>query len=161
MTRATVCVQAPDCSVVGTGEKVLLFRHRPASEQLLLRLTDGDELQEGDLIEVVIAGQRSMAWLTSYPGWILIAINSHFVSKCDSSSCFHCFRCCWSSFARCSVFVALVTLIHTGCRVDVWTVLLCKQTLRSCNIQKQNDKNHQQPQSFLSHRVILIYQDSF
>lgn len=45
--------------MVGAGEKILLFRHQPASEQLLHRLTDHDELQQGDLIEVVIAGQGS------------------------------------------------------------------------------------------------------
>lgn len=56
-----LCVQAPDCSVVGAGEKILLFRHQPASEMLLRRLTDHDELQDGDLIEVIIAGQRSTA----------------------------------------------------------------------------------------------------
>lgn len=47
--------------MVGVGEKVLLFRHQPASELLLQRLTDHDELQDGDLIEVIIAGQRSTA----------------------------------------------------------------------------------------------------
>ncbi len=56
-----MCVQAPDCSVVGVGEKILLFRHQPASEQLLKRLTEHDELKHGDLIEVIVAGQRSTA----------------------------------------------------------------------------------------------------
>lgn len=56
-----LCVQAPDCSVVGVGEKILLFRHQPASELLLQRLMDHEELQDGDLIEVIIAGQRSTA----------------------------------------------------------------------------------------------------
>lgn len=51
------CVQAPDCSLVGPGEKILLFRHQPTSEQLLLRLRAGSQLQDGDLIEVVIAGR--------------------------------------------------------------------------------------------------------
>lgn len=50
------CVQAPDCSLVGPGEKILLFRHQPTSEQLLLRLREGSRLQDGDLIEVVVAG---------------------------------------------------------------------------------------------------------
>lgn len=45
--------------MVGVGEKILLFRHQPASEQVLHRLMDHNELQDGDLIEVVIAGQRS------------------------------------------------------------------------------------------------------
>lgn len=56
------CLQAPDCSVVGVGEKILLFRHQPASEELLRRLTDQDELQHGDLIEVIIAGQAATAF---------------------------------------------------------------------------------------------------
>ncbi|MEQ2190533.1 hypothetical protein XENOCAPTIV_029395 [Xenoophorus captivus] len=50
---------APDCSVVGSGEKILLFRHRLASDELLQRLTDHDELQDGDLIEIIVAGQTS------------------------------------------------------------------------------------------------------
>lgn len=54
-----MCVQAPDCSVVGVGEKVLLFRHQASTEQLLQRLSEHDELQDGDLIEVIIAGQMS------------------------------------------------------------------------------------------------------
>lgn len=53
------CVQAPDCSLVGPGEKILLFRHQPTSEQLLLQLREGCQLQDGDLIEVVIAGRRA------------------------------------------------------------------------------------------------------
>ncbi|MEQ2237787.1 hypothetical protein ILYODFUR_026594, partial [Ilyodon furcidens] len=47
--------KAPDCSVVGSGEKILLFRHRLASDELLQRLTDQDELQDGDLIEIIVA----------------------------------------------------------------------------------------------------------
>lgn len=42
--------------MVGVGEKILLFRHQAASEQLLQRLTDSDELQDGDLIEVIVSG---------------------------------------------------------------------------------------------------------
>uniref|UniRef100_A0AAQ5Z105 protein kinase C n=1 Tax=Amphiprion ocellaris TaxID=80972 RepID=A0AAQ5Z105_AMPOC len=52
--------KAPDCSVVGVGEKILLFRHQPTSEHLLQRLTDCDELKDGDLIEVIIAGSASV-----------------------------------------------------------------------------------------------------
>lgn len=47
--------------MVGVGEKILLFRHQAASEQLLQRLTDHDRLQDGDLVEVIIAGQRPAA----------------------------------------------------------------------------------------------------
>lgn len=49
-------LQAPDCSLVGEGEKILLFRHQPDSEPLLLRLREDSQLQDGDLIEVVVAG---------------------------------------------------------------------------------------------------------
>ena len=52
-----VCVQAPDCCVVGSGEKILLFRHQAGSEQLLHRLTDQDALQDGDLIEIILSGK--------------------------------------------------------------------------------------------------------
>ena len=48
--------------MVGVGEKFLLFRHQPTLEQLLHRLTDSDELQNGDLIEVIIAGQKSTGY---------------------------------------------------------------------------------------------------
>lgn len=45
---------------MGAGEKILLFRHQAASEQGLLRLTEGSQLQDGDLIEVVVAGARGV-----------------------------------------------------------------------------------------------------
>ncbi|TNM93623.1 hypothetical protein fugu_001799 [Takifugu bimaculatus] len=51
--------KSPDCSLVGPGEKILLFRHQPTSEQLLLRLREGSQLQDGDLIEVVVAGSTT------------------------------------------------------------------------------------------------------
>ena len=55
------CVlQAPDCSVVGVGEKVLLFRHQTGSEHLLHRLTDQDALLDGDLIEIILSGQTGV-----------------------------------------------------------------------------------------------------
>lgn len=65
-----LCVQAPDCSVVGVGEKILLFRHQHASELRLHRLTDDDELQDGDLIDVIIAGQRSTVYSVGWGGFI-------------------------------------------------------------------------------------------
>lgn len=52
--------------MVGAGEKILLFRHQNTSEQVLHRLTQHDELQDGDLIEVVIAGRKLMLTLLSY-----------------------------------------------------------------------------------------------
>lgn len=50
--------------MVGAGEKILLFRHQDTSEQVLHRLTQHDELQDGDLIEVVIAGRKLMSYVT-------------------------------------------------------------------------------------------------
>lgn len=53
---------------MGPGEKILLFRHQPASEQLLLRLSEGSQLQDGDLIEVVIAGRRHLFLNSKFEG---------------------------------------------------------------------------------------------
>lgn len=69
--KSFLCVQAPDCCVVGIGEKILLFRHQPASEQLLLHLADHDELQHGDLIEVIIPGQ----WSKEQGGIIFVSVH--------------------------------------------------------------------------------------
>uniref|UniRef100_A0A8C2E855 protein kinase C n=1 Tax=Cyprinus carpio TaxID=7962 RepID=A0A8C2E855_CYPCA len=58
MFNVCVCVcmfKAPECSVVGLGEKLLLFRHEPNTEQILQRLTEKHEIRDGDLLEVVLA----------------------------------------------------------------------------------------------------------
>ncbi|XP_013882259.1 protein kinase D4 [Austrofundulus limnaeus] len=81
--------KAPDCSVVGPGEKILLFRHRPASEQLLQRLTDQDELQDGDLIEVVIAGSASVAEVQMRPHSLVVQ------SYRTPTFCHHCGEMLW------------------------------------------------------------------
>uniref|UniRef100_A0A673LYV8 Phorbol-ester/DAG-type domain-containing protein n=1 Tax=Sinocyclocheilus rhinocerous TaxID=307959 RepID=A0A673LYV8_9TELE len=47
--------KVPECSVVGLGEKLLLFRHEPNTEQILLRLTEKHDIRNGDLVEVVLA----------------------------------------------------------------------------------------------------------
>ncbi|XP_026117868.1 serine/threonine-protein kinase D3-like [Carassius auratus] len=52
--------KAPECSVVGLGEKLLLFRHEPNTEQILQRLTEKHEIRDGDLLEVVLAGTTSV-----------------------------------------------------------------------------------------------------
>lgn len=64
--------KAPDCSVVGVGEKILLFRHQTASLQLLHRLTDQDQLQDGDLIEVIIAGSASVTEMRIRPHTLVV-----------------------------------------------------------------------------------------
>lgn len=37
-------------------EKILLFRHNLSSDNILQRLTSAEEIQEGDLVEVVLSG---------------------------------------------------------------------------------------------------------
>lgn len=39
-------------------EKILLFRHDLNSENILQRLTSTEEIQEGDLVEVVLSGTQ-------------------------------------------------------------------------------------------------------
>uniref|UniRef100_A0AAX7V5K3 Protein kinase C n=1 Tax=Astatotilapia calliptera TaxID=8154 RepID=A0AAX7V5K3_ASTCA len=79
--------QAPDCSVVGVGEKILLFRHQAASEQLLQRLTDSDELQDGDLIEVIVSA--SVTQVTMRPHSLAVQ------SYRTPTFCHHCGEMLW------------------------------------------------------------------
>ncbi|XP_018532645.1 protein kinase D4 [Lates calcarifer] len=81
--------KAPDCSVVGVGEKILLFRHQPVSEQLLQRLTDQDELQHGDLIEVIIAGSASVTEMRIRPHSLVVQ------SYRTPTFCHHCGEMLW------------------------------------------------------------------
>ncbi|XP_036002214.1 serine/threonine-protein kinase D3 [Fundulus heteroclitus] len=81
--------KAPDCSVVGSGEKLLLFRHRPASEQLLQRLTDQDELRDGDLIEIVVAGSASVTEMRMRPHSLVVQ------SYRTPTFCHHCGEMLW------------------------------------------------------------------
>ncbi|KAM8900542.1 protein kinase D4 isoform 2-T2 [Spinachia spinachia] len=79
--------KAPDCSVVGVGEKTLLFRHQPSSE--LLRLTDEDELQDGDFIEVIIAGSASVTEMRVRPHALVVH------SYRTPTFCHHCGEMLW------------------------------------------------------------------
>ncbi|TDG99630.1 hypothetical protein EPR50_G00196060 [Perca flavescens] len=81
--------KAPQCSVVGVGEKVLLFRHQSASEQLLHRLTDVDELQDGDLIEVIIAGSASVTEMRTRPHTLVVQTYR------TPTFCHHCGEMLW------------------------------------------------------------------
>lgn len=38
-------------------DKILLFRHNLNSDNILQRLTSVEEIQEGDLVEVVLSGK--------------------------------------------------------------------------------------------------------
>ncbi|XP_069578360.1 protein kinase D4 [Brachyistius frenatus] len=81
--------KAPDCSVVGVGEKILLFRHEPASEQQLQRLTDCDELQDGELIEIIIAGSASVTEMRIRPHILVVH------SYRSPTFCHHCGEMLW------------------------------------------------------------------
>ncbi|KAF1380747.1 hypothetical protein PFLUV_G00167180 [Perca fluviatilis] len=81
--------KAPHCSVVGVGEKVLLFRHQSASEQLLHRLTDVDELRDGDLIEVIIAGSASVTEMRTRPHTLVVQTYR------TPTFCHHCGEMLW------------------------------------------------------------------
>ncbi|KAF6728234.1 Serine/threonine-protein kinase D3 [Oryzias melastigma] len=81
--------KAPDCRVVGVGEKILLFRHQPASKQMLHRLTADDELQDGDLIEVIISGLASVTEVKIRPH--SLAVHSYR----SPTFCHHCGEMLW------------------------------------------------------------------
>uniref|UniRef100_A0A8C8E0D6 Protein kinase D4 n=1 Tax=Oryzias sinensis TaxID=183150 RepID=A0A8C8E0D6_9TELE len=84
-----VYLQAPDCRVVGSGEKILLFRHQPASQQLLHRLTVDDEVQDGDLIEVIISGSASVTEVRIRPHSLMVH------SYRSPTFCHHCGEMLW------------------------------------------------------------------
>lgn len=50
--------QFPECGFFGMYEKILLFRHDLNSDNILQRLTSAEEIQEGDLVEVVLSGTQ-------------------------------------------------------------------------------------------------------
>ncbi|XP_059210866.1 protein kinase D4 [Centropristis striata] len=81
--------KAPECTVVGVGEKILMFRHQPASEQLLQRLTDHDQLQDGDLIEVIIAESASVTEMRIRPHTLVV------YSYRTPTFCHHCGEMLW------------------------------------------------------------------
>ncbi|XP_034006058.1 LOW QUALITY PROTEIN: protein kinase D4 [Trematomus bernacchii] len=81
--------KAPECSVVGLGEKVLLFRHDSSSEQLLQRLTVEDELRDGDLIEVIVAGSATVTEMRIRPHSLVVH------SYRTPTFCHHCGEMLW------------------------------------------------------------------
>ncbi|KAK2862969.1 hypothetical protein Q5P01_002502 [Channa striata] len=81
--------KAPDCSLVGPGEKILLFRHQPTTEQRLQHLTDQDELQDGDLIEVIISGSATVTEMRMRPHSLVVQ------SYRTPTFCHHCGEMLW------------------------------------------------------------------
>uniref|UniRef100_A0A667XQS4 protein kinase C n=1 Tax=Myripristis murdjan TaxID=586833 RepID=A0A667XQS4_9TELE len=86
-TPGSVCVCV--CVVVGVGEKILLFTHRPATEQLLHRLTDHDELQDGDLVEVIVSGLATVNEMKIRPHSLVVQ------SYRTPTFCHHCGEMLW------------------------------------------------------------------
>uniref|UniRef100_A0A4W3GVD6 Serine/threonine-protein kinase n=1 Tax=Callorhinchus milii TaxID=7868 RepID=A0A4W3GVD6_CALMI len=55
MACSIVDQKFPECGFYGMYDKILLFRHDPASENILQLVKSATEIQEGDLIEVVLS----------------------------------------------------------------------------------------------------------
>lgn len=55
--------QFPECGFYGLYDKILLFKHDPTSANLLQLVRSVGDIQEGDLVEVVLSGERRRpAW---------------------------------------------------------------------------------------------------
>lgn len=50
--------QLPECGFYGMYEKILLFRHDHTSENVLQLLRSASQIQEGDLLEAVLSGEK-------------------------------------------------------------------------------------------------------
>ncbi|KAF3837216.1 hypothetical protein F7725_004680 [Dissostichus mawsoni] len=67
----------------------MLFRHDSSSEQLLQRLTDEDELRDGDLIEVIVAGSATVTEMRIRPHSLVVH------SYRTPTFCHHCGEMLW------------------------------------------------------------------
>lgn len=76
--------KAPECSVVGLEEKLLLFRHEPNTEQILQKLTEKHDIRDGDLLEVVLAGQSFQTHTRSIQSILASFITADDVDSCQS-----------------------------------------------------------------------------
>ncbi|KAJ8405396.1 hypothetical protein AAFF_G00318690 [Aldrovandia affinis] len=81
--------KAPDCTVIGLGEKILLFRHEPGTENLLRLLCSTDTLQDGDLVEVVLSGSASVTETKLRPHVLVVQ------SYRTPTFCHHCGEMLW------------------------------------------------------------------
>ncbi|MCI4377142.1 hypothetical protein PGIGA_G00200310 [Pangasianodon gigas] len=81
--------KAPDWSIIGLGEKLLLFRHDPMSEQLLHRLSEQHYLHDGDLVEVVLAASASLTEVKFRPHSLVVQ------SYRTPTFCYHCGEMLW------------------------------------------------------------------
>ncbi|NP_001369744.1 serine/threonine-protein kinase D1 isoform 3 [Mus musculus] len=55
MACSIVDQKFPECGFYGLYDKILLFRHDPASDNILQLVKIASDIQEGDLIEVVLS----------------------------------------------------------------------------------------------------------
>ncbi|XP_036403552.1 serine/threonine-protein kinase D1-like [Megalops cyprinoides] len=81
--------KAPECTIVGNGEKILLFRHEPGTEHLLRLLSGSDTLQDGDLVEVVLSGSASVTEMKLRPHTLVVQ------SYRTPTFCHHCGEMLW------------------------------------------------------------------
>ncbi|XP_069036534.1 protein kinase D4 isoform X3 [Lepisosteus oculatus] len=116
--------KAPDCSVAGLGEKVLLFRHEPGSENVLRRLSGGDALQEGDLIEVVLSGSASLTALKLCPH--ALAVHSYRTP----TFCHHCGEMLWGLVRQGLKCAGCGLDFHKRCALQVPSD--CSRSRRRC-----------------------------
>ncbi|MBN3296282.1 KPCD1 kinase, partial [Amia calva] len=91
LATCSVCTvwQAPECSVVGLGEKILMFRHDLGSDNVLHKLNATDRIQDGELIEVVLSGSASLTELKLRPH--TLAVHSYRTP----TFCHHCGEMLW------------------------------------------------------------------
>lgn len=58
--------QFPECGFYGLYDKILLFRHDSATENILQLVKSATDIQEGDLVEVVLSGNINILCLLIY-----------------------------------------------------------------------------------------------
>lgn len=51
--------QIPECVFYGMYEKILLFRHDQSSDNVLQLLRSASQIQEGDVVEAVLSGEKA------------------------------------------------------------------------------------------------------
>uniref|UniRef100_A0A672US28 Serine/threonine-protein kinase n=1 Tax=Strigops habroptila TaxID=2489341 RepID=A0A672US28_STRHB len=59
MACSIVDQKFPECGFYGMYDKILLFRHDPASENILQLVKSAADIQEGDLVEVVLSASAT------------------------------------------------------------------------------------------------------
>jgi hypothetical protein len=55
---SSLAPQFPECGFYGLYDKILLFKHDPTSANLLQLVRSAADIQEGDLVEVVLSGEK-------------------------------------------------------------------------------------------------------